>query len=480
MPDPFADVQPGDEVTWSAAAENAKRGAARAWRDSQRNATIDTKEQFRQGDIVKVLNNSGHDVDRCGVLGLAGPIFTPFDSLDAFLREVAFNGVTPTADHDGRFAVLLEPAAAGRIARAYVAGVCPVLIDVVEGSHRCAEAKSGSTTELISGDSGSAQILWKESDDGGDGYGYDTGTQWGLIRFASTCAGTNSSKNRCSCLEDTYEVRVSCGKCNVMPKYWWLTLTEGPYGTYGYCYSDSHSTLCDLGKQTYKLTHKVDPYYTDECTWDGSGKHCLDVELTLSGPYWIITVVDRYGCVLVILRKKAEDFNCCGPNTNWEIIGGQCEYEASLVPDPCTCCHDAGIPCPPDGERTCPDVCCDNVCSLTARWNAACPGTTCPEPPGGCVPELTCTSAGEVTMAWQGGCTWYGREMGEVDGIKYDREGTFTGGGGSGTLDIKVLMPDGRYCSYHCAGTWDCHVSVLTCTGCTGTITGGVDPVPYD
>ncbi len=428
------------------------------------------------------------------MIGLARPAFLPTDNLASFLREVVFTAAIPTADHIGKFAVLLEPAMNDRVVRAFISGVTQVRVNVLDVTHACADVTAGNTLELMSGKSGSAQILWKEDD---TGHTAGTGTQWAIVRFASACAGGSSSVGRCDCPEDTYEVNVSCGDCTVMPKYWWLTLSEG---TYGACYTGPYSTLCLDGEQSFKLTYNADPYYSDHCLWQGHGRHCLDVELDQIGAYWVITVVDQHGCVLVILRKSVATFNCCGINTGWEIVGGSCEYTATLAPDPCTCCHPPGALCPPDGERTCPDLCCDNVCELTARWSATCPATTCPDPTatpfhfpgqhhpvsdgplGDCVPQPSCTSSGEVTMLWQGGCTWYGREHGVLAGVPFDRRATWDGG--AGTLDISYLMPDGTTCSYHCSGAWSCGPSpTLVCSSCPygspGTVTATIDPVPY-
>ncbi len=50
------------------------------------------------------------------MLGIDGPIFTPVDSEDGFKNRVALVGVTPAnPTHLGRFAILLEPIANGKI-----------------------------------------------------------------------------------------------------------------------------------------------------------------------------------------------------------------------------------------------------------------------------------------------------------------------------------------------------------------------------
>jgi hypothetical protein len=135
----------------------------------------------RDACIVRVRNETGSDLSRFNVVGLDEPIFLPDDSEDAFLREVAFRGVTPaTADHRGKFAILLEPAPVDRVVRAYLAGVCPVQVDVVAEGDTRADVDDGSTGVLTTAGGGSAQILWAE---GG------TGVQWAVVRFGGGGSG---------------------------------------------------------------------------------------------------------------------------------------------------------------------------------------------------------------------------------------------------------------------------------------------------
>lgn len=186
MSDPFAKVQPGDPVKFNDIAWNAMLGAGLA-HVGNRNLSSGPLTTTRTTTIVRVLNDTGANLDRCSVVGLNGPIWTPTDSQDAFLREPTFIGVTPVfADHFARFAVLMEPVPIDGVARAVVAGICPVLVDVVAASHVYADVVGAETGHLISG-FGSAQILWKECDDGY--YGYATGIQWALVRLGNAPSG---------------------------------------------------------------------------------------------------------------------------------------------------------------------------------------------------------------------------------------------------------------------------------------------------
>lgn len=139
----------------------------------------------RQATIVRVKNESGHDLTRNKVVGLDGPIFTPTQSENVFLRDVAFRASLPhLPKHLRRYAVLLDPAKDGKFARAYVSGVCQVKVDIKDTSHEFALASDGSGDHLVSSRHGHAQILWCESEDGY--YGYDTGIQWALVRLGVT------------------------------------------------------------------------------------------------------------------------------------------------------------------------------------------------------------------------------------------------------------------------------------------------------
>lgn len=178
MNDPFRKVRPGDKFGIPAPVWNAGLDAAQRHQRSRHDATVEPGTQRRSADIVRIRNGTDVDLGRGSVLGIAGPIFGPDANEDAFLREVAFRGVTPTADHAGRFVVLLEPAAPGQVVRGYAAGSCSVVVNVVdEADDRC-DVDAGETGRLTSSTTGSAQIVWKES---------GTGEKNAIIRFGSTC-----------------------------------------------------------------------------------------------------------------------------------------------------------------------------------------------------------------------------------------------------------------------------------------------------
>lgn len=125
-----------------------------------------------QTGVILARNDSGSDVDRFGVLGIDEPLVLPSDGLVEFQSRVAMSCVAPTVDHAGRFAVLLAPAKAGDIVRAAVSGATIAMVDVVSSTHTHADAASGETEHLVSGDAGAARILWAAG---------DSGVQWAVV-----------------------------------------------------------------------------------------------------------------------------------------------------------------------------------------------------------------------------------------------------------------------------------------------------------
>jgi hypothetical protein len=144
----------------------------------------------KQTGIVLVRNDSGADLARNAVVGINSPIILPGDHLDEFLRQVALTVVTPTEDEHaaaGHFAVLLDPLAAGGIGRAYVNGICPVQIELLDEQHTTAGVIDGDTTKLESGKPGT-QIIWHAPGDA-PGSGSGSSVVWALVNLGTTSGG---------------------------------------------------------------------------------------------------------------------------------------------------------------------------------------------------------------------------------------------------------------------------------------------------
>jgi len=175
MGDTLRKVQAGDRLQIPAATWNTLLDVAQERQARSQNQTGESQPRGLAAGIVLVQNTSGADRERFDVLGIDGPIFTPADSEQAFTDRAALKGVTPAeADHLGRFVILAEPVKAGLVARAWAFGVCPVKVQVDDEAHRFADVADGAAAHLVSGSTGAATILWKES---------GTGQKWALVRF---------------------------------------------------------------------------------------------------------------------------------------------------------------------------------------------------------------------------------------------------------------------------------------------------------
>jgi len=124
-------VNPGDHLEIPAATYNAFIDAAREVQ-SRPFDTSNRPRPFAASDatIITVRNSSDVNRDRFDVLYVSSPIFSPTDSLEAFQREIVFdgrlpstNGTPPPALYLGKIAILVEPVRAGGLGRAIISGV---------------------------------------------------------------------------------------------------------------------------------------------------------------------------------------------------------------------------------------------------------------------------------------------------------------------------------------------------------------------
>src|SRR5262245_27587613 len=142
MPDRYRKVAPGRPLEIPADAWNAFLDSVRDLRGRQHSALAEALDQYRQGDIIKVRNESNNDRNRFHVLGIDEPIIKPDDHLREFKNQVALTGLVPKyPKHFGRFVLLLEPLREGEIGRAHVSGVCPAYVDIEDECHQCADVK---------------------------------------------------------------------------------------------------------------------------------------------------------------------------------------------------------------------------------------------------------------------------------------------------------------------------------------------------
>ncbi|NLX59345.1 MAG: hypothetical protein GXY74_09695 [Phycisphaerae bacterium] len=180
MSDALKKVQSGQPLVIPASAYNAFIDAAVDFRQRTAHLGQSAQPSSQQASIVLVRNDSGSNQNRLAVLGIDTPIIDPATNLNEFKNRVTLSCVTPAVDtHEGKFVVLAEPIASGKIGRAYAAGVCPVQLLVIDedaAEYEYADIFDGVAGGLFASPNGSASILWKEE---------GTGVKWAVIRFGN-------------------------------------------------------------------------------------------------------------------------------------------------------------------------------------------------------------------------------------------------------------------------------------------------------
>lgn len=128
---------------------------------------------------VYAKNSTSSTIARWGILAITGVEITPTSTSGGataqFEEMPVLTGGTPSATTTA-WCVAVEPIAAGKIGRVAVAGVVQVKLDVTKAGDQYA-ACTASTSELKTGGTGGAEILWKQSGTGGG--------KWGLVRLGS-------------------------------------------------------------------------------------------------------------------------------------------------------------------------------------------------------------------------------------------------------------------------------------------------------
>ncbi|HOI56141.1 MAG TPA: hypothetical protein PLP01_12890 [Phycisphaerae bacterium] len=177
--DSFRRVMPGEPLRIEARAYNACLDAAEALGGTTPSLPPSHRDR-RSSGLVLVRNDSGGDVDQYEVLGVSGILIAAADNEVEFRQRVMLTGTTPAeGTHEGRFVVALEPIADGGIGMACAAGVVQVQVSVADAGHDYAEVDDGNCANLVSGDSGSAIILARDS---------GTGLKWAIVRLVAPAA----------------------------------------------------------------------------------------------------------------------------------------------------------------------------------------------------------------------------------------------------------------------------------------------------
>jgi hypothetical protein len=139
------------------------------------------RPRARQLSVLPVQNGTQADVPRFGILGLGPPVTTPDaedqDKQDEFETRVIFGGHTPSESTDfAKFVICPDGIEAGHIGAGMFFGMTPVKLLVNDSHHTCADVLDGDVEKLQTAVSGSAQVLWMESQDNEDGW------RWAVVR----------------------------------------------------------------------------------------------------------------------------------------------------------------------------------------------------------------------------------------------------------------------------------------------------------
>ncbi len=182
-------VHAGEPVKLSASTWNTLMDSAR-WVQGQRASAVRKPAQpAARPELVLVRNDSGTDRDRFDILGVAGPLITPTDNAGEFQNRIALSGVVPTEDHAGRFVVLAEPVADGKIGKAWVHGTCQVRVAIADEAHTTADVDTSDPSRLASSASGSAVLLWVQPEADRD----TPGVAWAIARLGGGGSGGSSA-----------------------------------------------------------------------------------------------------------------------------------------------------------------------------------------------------------------------------------------------------------------------------------------------
>lgn len=201
----MAYTQPGDKFKPSAGMWNDMLSMLRWFKQNQQSAAAIPHQWARNFSTLPVKNASGSDVARGGILGIDDSLYAPTDNLDGFKNGPTLSCITPAqADHDGKFAVTLEPIEDGAIGRAVLDGlaVCQVSVTAGEEWYEYADVIDADAAKLKLLPAGAAQVLWRET---------GTGAKWAIVRLGSPPGAIYEDVKFTSALDGGGMALESCG-----------------------------------------------------------------------------------------------------------------------------------------------------------------------------------------------------------------------------------------------------------------------------
>lgn len=174
--DPFRQLRSGEVIPglphepWNQMLDGLKPGT----RTSRAQGGPETAIEF------DVKNTTANVVQRFGILATTSPLISFEDNNDLFFDQDTLNGIAPSSSLP--FVVTQRSSVPGDIVPARLLGQTRVRVNLTSTSHRYADPTTD-TTKLTSGASGSARILWTESNFA------STGDQWAVVNLLGQSAG---------------------------------------------------------------------------------------------------------------------------------------------------------------------------------------------------------------------------------------------------------------------------------------------------
>jgi len=175
----FRHVYRGEKVHNDAKLQNAVVDLVNSELMKKQNQSSQVAQPVVNPSIIYVRNDSSADVGAFYVLALGDLIITPQNE-SAFKQHIVMAGIEPVAGYEGRFAVLLEPLAPGKIGKAIVDGICQVrvYIDAETETSEFADISDGEFVLRPVAD-GTARLIWAQD---------IIGEQWAIVRLGQVSA----------------------------------------------------------------------------------------------------------------------------------------------------------------------------------------------------------------------------------------------------------------------------------------------------
>lgn len=171
-------VTGGSPLRIPASAYNAFVDAAQAHIESQsRGGAGNIDFLVDRNNPVPIRNDTDKNLLWGEILGIEEPLFLPELNEGEFQSKIQLIGILPMNKHAEKLAILAEPIPKGEIGFAWVSGLCPTKVYVLNEEQTSPFTTAGiieGETLSLSAGAGNIPILWKET---------GIGTKWAIVRL---------------------------------------------------------------------------------------------------------------------------------------------------------------------------------------------------------------------------------------------------------------------------------------------------------